>query len=97
MKTTKLIAYYFIFWILYLPLSIAVSLLFKLNLETFLISLGIGALLLLVFLTIKFLFVKKKVHSKINPVENASCSETLIPKDDLEGFRSMFKEQEVKE
>ncbi|HLC86418.1 MAG TPA: hypothetical protein VJG30_03975 [Candidatus Nanoarchaeia archaeon] len=93
MKTSKLIAYYFMFWILYLPLSITVSLLFKLDLETFFIFLGIGALLLLVFLTVKFLLVKKKVHGKITPkVENAGSSETLMPKDEFEGFRKMFVE-----
>jgi len=98
MKTSKLIAYYFMFWILYLPLSIAFSLLFKLNLETFFIFLGIGALLLLLFLTVKFLIVKKKTHGKITPKENTSSSETLMPKveDSLEGFRELFRE-EVKE
>ena len=94
MKTTKLIAYYFLFWILYLPLSIVVSLLFKLDLESFFIFLGIGALLLLTFLTIKFLQVKKKVHSKTTPIGNVSSSETPIP-DELEGFRIMFEEQEA--
>jgi len=95
MKTSKLIAYYFMFWILYLPLSIAFSLLFKLNLETFFIFLGIGALLLLVFLTVKLLIVKKKAHGKITPKENASSSETLMPKveDSLEGFRELFREE----
>ncbi|MBS3162136.1 hypothetical protein J4476_05580 [Candidatus Woesearchaeota archaeon] len=98
MRTSKLIAYYFLFWILYLPLNIVISLLFKFDLGIFFMTLGIGALLLLAFLTIKLLIVKKKAHSKISSKENASCSETLMPKveDNLESFRELFKEQEVK-
>ena len=93
MKLSKSMAYYFTFWIIYLPLTIVFSLLFNLKLEMFLSYLGIGALLLLAFLSVRFLIYKLK-SSKPTKQSN---SETSMPKDNLEQFRQMFNSEVLNE
>ncbi len=93
MKLTRGMLLYFGFWILYLPASIVLTLLLDYNLEQFFVSLGLGALLLLLFLTGRLivlkLFCKKSV---IAPSVTVCNSETPNPKDNMDGFRNMFAE-----
>ena len=91
MKFTKGMVYYFIFWILYLPFSIVLTLILNYGLEEFFVSLGLGALLLLVFLTGRLILLKLYFKTPRGSYA-ASNSETSIPKDNLEGFRTMFEE-----
>lgn len=91
MKLTKGMAYYFIFWILYLPFSIVLTLILNYSIEEFFVSLGIGALLLLMFLTGRLILLKLYYKTTLGSyAPNTSNSET--PKDNLEGFRTIFTE-----
>jgi len=91
MRLTKSMLFYFGFWILYLPMSIVLTLLLNYTLEQFFVSLGLGALILLVChvigLVVHIISSKRKVMA--SPPSN---SETPSPKDDMNGFRMMFNE-----
>jgi len=84
MKLTRGMAYYFAFWILYLPLSIVLTFMQDFGLEEFFVSLGLGALILLVFLSVRLLIIKlsERYTPPFTPDENAG--EASIPEGNLE-------------
>jgi|SRR3989344_4075292 len=88
MKLTKGIQYYFMFWTLYLPLSIVIALFFHHSLELFLAGIGIGAIGLFIFLFGRLLYlkiIKKKNLSSLKTEEIETSAE-------LENFRTLFSE-----
>ncbi len=84
MKLTKGMAYYFMFWILYLPLSIVITLMLNFGLEEFFMSLGLGALILLAFLSIRLLIIKLSEKDSPSFPSSENVSEVPIPEDNLE-------------
>ena len=74
MKLTKGIKYYFWTWIIVLPLTFIINLSLSGNTESFLVLIGIGALVQLVFLSIRYLFLKVK-DMLFTPYYNASCGD----------------------
>lgn len=92
MKLTQGIQYYFMFWTLYLPVSIGIAVLFHHSLELFLAGLGIGALGLFVFLFGRLLYLKTASKKQKNfPPPKTNSSDSPIP--NLESFRTLFSEQ----
>ena len=92
MKLSKGMSYYFVFWITYLPFAILLTLFQDYGFVKFLVVIGSGALILLVFLTLRLIIFKLRKRGAIYPIENTSSSETPVPKDNLEGFRTIFTE-----
>lgn len=84
MKLTKGMAYYFTFWILYLPLSIILTLILNFGLEEFFVSLGLGALILLAFLSIRLLVIKLSEKGPPSFPSSEDVSKAPIPEDNLE-------------
>src|SRR3989338_5358212 len=84
MKLTKGMAYYFAFWILYLPLSIVLTLMLNFGLEEFFVSLGLGALILLAFLSIRLLIIKLSEKDPLSFPSSENVSEAPISEDNLE-------------
>ena len=91
MKLSKSMFYYFGFWILYIPFSIVLTLLLNYNLEQFFVSFGLGALMLLVFLTVRLVFYKVRMKGIPLP-SDTKVGEAPLPEEKLEGFRTMFTE-----
>ena len=60
MKMSKGILYYFVFWILYLPLNIVLTIILNQGIEEFFVSLGLGALIQFVFLSLRLIVMKLK-------------------------------------
>ena len=84
MKLTKGMAYYFAFWILYLPLSIVLTFMLNFGLEEFFVSLGLGALILLAFLSIRLLIIKLSEKDIPSFPSSENVSEAPISEDNLE-------------
>ncbi len=82
MKLTKGMAYYFMFWILYLPLSIVITLMLNFGLEEFFVSLGLGALILLVFLSVRLLAVKLRENGSPS-IPSDNISEIPVSEDNI--------------
>lgn len=96
MKLTKSMKYYFIFNLVWIPLSFILNLVLEGNIPSFFTLIGIGALGLLVFLVIRYLVLKeKRVNSIVNNLEDTSRSVTPI---ETNAFTLMFnKEGSVEE
>jgi len=84
MRLIKGMAYYFMFWILYLPLSIVITLMLNFGLEEFFVSLGLGAIILLAFLSIRLLIIKLSEKDSPSFPSSKNVSEAPIPEDNLE-------------
>jgi hypothetical protein len=85
----KLTRYYFIFWALYLPLAVILTIITKSGLFGFSSITGIGALGLLVFLSIELLVMKPK--KELPKLTNRSVTPVPV-NDNLEGFRNIIAE-----
>lgn len=75
MKLTNAMIYYFMFWTFYIPVAVVLSLLLNRTLEQFFAGTGIGALILLVFLTTRLAYLKIKSHTPM--LKDASSNSSL--------------------
>jgi len=66
MKLTKTTKYYFMFWIIYIPLTALFGLLFRIEIEKYVAGLGVGAVLLFIFLTIRLIIIKNSEKKEIS-------------------------------
>lgn len=92
MKFTKGMFIYFLFWILYIPFAITITLLQNYSLDKFFIGIGLGALVLLVFLSFRlaFMVLRSPPSLKAKEVVFSSKNVTPNPLDTFRAFRLIF-------